>query len=63
MYPKHSYDPSISRRYCSLCGREIAVGDEYWLCNGTCICEDCLSTFAKQELHCCRETRGKEIPL
>ncbi len=45
---------------CTLCGREIPPESEYWICNGSCICPDCLSDFARQELAACRQTRGKE---
>ena len=45
---------------CTLCGREITTGNEYWVCNGSCICEACLSDFARQELAPCHRTRGKE---
>ena len=45
---------------CTLCGREITRGEEYWACNGSSVCADCLGTFARQELACCREIRGKE---
>ena len=45
---------------CTLCGRDITNGSEYWICNGSCICADCLSEFARQELAACHQTRGKE---
>lgn len=45
---------------CTLCGREITLESEYWLCNGSCICADCLGDFARQELAACHQTRGKE---
>jgi hypothetical protein len=48
---------------CTLCGREIAPGEEYWACNGSRVCAACLLDFAKQEFAACRQTRGKEIPL
>ena len=52
-----------STRYpllCSLCGREITTGEEYWSCNGSLVCADCLGEFARQELASCRQVRGKE---
>ena len=48
---------------CTLCGREITTGEEYWACNGSHVCTDCLPEFARQELAACHETRGKEIGL
>lgn len=50
-------------RRCSLCGREISPGEEYWVCNGTLICRACLADFARQELAFCREICGKETIL
>ena len=46
---------------CTLCGQEITMGEEYWACNGSRVCEACLADFARQELAPCRETRGKEM--
>lgn len=48
---------------CTLCGREIPAGEEYWICNGSCICCGCLGDFARQELSPCRQVRGKESHL
>lgn len=48
---------------CSLCGREIVPGEEYWHCNGTLACSDCLPELARRELLPCREVRGKEVRL
>jgi hypothetical protein len=45
---------------CTLCGQEIALGEEYWICNGSRVCADCLPALARQELAPCREVRGKE---
>lgn len=48
---------------CTLCGREITTGEDYWACNGSSVCADCLPEFARQELAPCREIRGKEAGL
>ena len=40
---------------CTLCGREITLGEEYWSCNGHRCCYDCLPELAP-----CREVRGRE---
>ncbi len=48
---------------CSICGREIASGEEYWVCNGTLACADCLPELARQELRPCRAICGKEDGL
>ena len=48
---------------CTLCGREITVGEEYWACNGSRVCSACLPEFARQELSPCHEIRGKEAAL
>lgn len=45
---------------CTLCGREITTGEEYWVCNGSRVCTECLPEFARGELAPCRETRGEE---
>ena len=45
---------------CTLCGREITLGEEYWACNGNRVCGVCLPEFARGELICCREVRGRE---
>ncbi|MDD3346394.1 hypothetical protein [Oscillibacter sp.] len=45
---------------CTLCAREITEGEEYWACNGSRVCADCLAEFARQELCACHETRGRE---
>lgn len=44
---------------CSICGREIASGEEYWVCNGTLACTDCLPDLARQELLPCPGAPGK----
>ena len=46
---------------CTLCGREIPLGTEYWACSGSIVCPACLADFARQEFSPCRETRGKEM--
>ena len=48
---------------CPLCAQEITEGGEYWACNGSRICRACLPDFARQELSCCHEIRGKEAAL
>lgn len=45
---------------CTLCGREITEGEEYWFCSGSSVCTACLPDFARQELAFCHETRGRE---
>ena len=45
---------------CTLCGREIVYGEEYWACNGSRVCTECLPELARQELAPCHETHGKE---
>ena len=34
---------------CTLCGREITAGEEYWCCNGSRVCAGCLPELARQE--------------
>jgi len=46
---------------CTMCGREITVGEEYWACSGERVCTDCLPEFARRELAPCHEIRGKEM--
>lgn len=45
---------------CTLCGREILRGEEYWLCSGLLACGECLPELARRELAPCREIRGRE---
>ena len=45
---------------CTLCGREIVPGEEYWSCNGSQVCAGCLEAFARGELAPFREIRGRE---
>ena len=48
---------------CTLCGREILRGEEYWACNGHLSCGDCFSELARLELAPCREILGREVWL
>ena len=34
--------------YCSLCGRTLYDGDEFYAVNGLSVCEDCLPGFARE---------------
>ena len=45
---------------CTLCGREVLWGEEYWACNGHLACGDCFPDLARRELAPCREVRGRE---
>lgn len=45
---------------CTLCGREILRGEEYWACSGQLACGACLPELAKRELAPCREVCGRE---
>ena len=45
---------------CTLCGREIGWGEEYWACGVRRICGDCFPEFARGELAPWREIRGEE---
>lgn len=45
---------------CTLCGREVPAGGEYWACNGHQICGGCLPEFARRELAPYREIAGEE---
>ena len=45
---------------CTLCGREICRGEEYWACNGSLACGECLPALARRELAPCREVCGRE---
>lgn len=58
-HPHSPFHPA-GRLYCSLCGRELPLGEEYWACNGSRICADCLPAFARQEFLPCHEIRGEE---
>ena len=52
--------PGTRALRCTLCGREILRGEEYWACNGSRVCAGCLAEFARLELAPCREIRGEE---
>ena len=45
---------------CTLCGREILSGEEYWACRGCLACGECLPVLARRELAPCREVCGEE---
>ena len=60
MYHVHCRPGRQTTLRCTLCGREITTGEEYWACNGSRVCVDCLPEFARQELAPCHETRGEE---
>jgi len=62
-YPHAPLRRRAGRLYCTLCGREITFGEEYWACSGSRVCTDCLPVFARQELLPCREVRGEEVRL
>ena len=57
---KTSRRPGTRALRCTLCGREILRGEEYWACNGHRACEECLPELARRELASCREVRGRE---
>lgn len=52
--------PETRALRCTLCGREILRGEEYWACNGHLACRDCFPDLARRELAPCREVRGRE---
>ncbi len=56
----YSQTPRSCRVYCTLCGREIGLGEPYWTVNGTVICEDCLPSFARRDYQPCQTVRGEE---
>ncbi len=59
----HPQSPDSRRVYCTLCGREIGLGEPYWIINGTVICEECLPEFARRDYRSCRVIRGEEARL
>lgn len=61
--PYHYHRDGRSPLLCTLCGREIAPENEYWVCNGSYICSGCLADFARQELSACHQIHGKEFYL
>ena len=60
MYHSHPHFKDSDILLCTLCGHEIARGEEYWACNGSLVCTECLPELARQELAPCHETHGKE---
>ena len=52
--------PGTRALRCTLCGREILRGEEYWPCNGHLSCGECFPDLARRELAPCREVRGRE---
>ena len=50
----------VAPLYCSCCGAELRSGDVYWYLNGCITCDDCLPSFAREELAPFRLIRGKE---
>ena len=63
MHTPYLYSRRQTILYCTLCGREIVRGEEYWACNGSLSCTECLPILARQELAPCHETHGKERSL
>ena len=53
--------PAVLR--CTLCGRELLLGEEYWACSGSRVCAGCLPELARRELAPCREIYGEERTL
>jgi hypothetical protein len=53
-------DELCGRRFCSLCGEEIGIGEAYWIINGAVVCGACLPAYARQDYLPCRLIRGKE---
>ena len=49
------------KRLCSLCVQEMLRGEEYWICNGLCICSGCLASYARAELVPYRQICGREM--
>ena len=47
--------PGIAPLRCTLCGREVLRGEEYWACSGHLACRECLPELAP-----CREICGRE---
>ena len=60
---KSMHRPGRFALLCTLCGREISPGEEYWYCNGSSICSRCLAAFARAELAPYRQIRGKEAAI
>lgn len=54
------FSRSVAPLFCSCCGAELIFGDVYWFLNGCITCDDCLPSFAREELAPFRLIRGKE---
>lgn len=52
--------PGRTALRCTLCGRTILRGEEYWACNGRLACGECFLDLARGELAPCREICGRE---
>lgn len=48
---------------CTLCGARIYRGEEYWRCNGSLVCRECLPELARRELAPCHEILGEEAGI
>ena len=59
LYSKRS--PAKTVLHCTMCGREIIRGEEYWVCNGSQVCAACFPELARRELAPCRDICGKEL--
>ncbi|MCI9332708.1 MAG: hypothetical protein HFG05_11140 [Oscillibacter sp.] len=55
--------PGAELLRCTLCGRELLRGEEYWVCNGLLACGECLPDLARRELAPCREILGGEAEI
>ena len=58
IYTRHR--PRRHALRCTMCGREIVRGEEYWFCSGRLACADCFLELARRELAPCREVCGRE---
>lgn len=61
--PHSKRRPAAGALRCTLCGQEIVQGEEYWACNGSQVCRECLPELARRELAPCREVHGREAAL
>ena len=57
---RHNRRPERHILACTLCGREIPFGAQYWYLNGSSVCPACLADFARGELAPYRQVRGEE---